>query len=464
MIMTLKNTFLALAALAPACAGVAQQRPNILYILTDQQTATAMSCMGNTDVHTPNMDRLAAAGILFRNAYCSAPLSGPSRASMFTGYTSHEIGLAKNNIPMPDSVRTQTLGTLMQQAGYECAYAGKWHVHTASMPDGEFGFHTLHPHNDNGLAEACVDFLNRSHRKPFFLVASFDNPHNICEYARSQNLPFAELAELPQDEWPGLPPNFAKNPYDADVLDYEQSLNYSAYPTRNFTPDQWRRYRSAYFRLVEKVDAEIGKIVDALDRRNLWKNTVVIFASDHGDGMGAHRWNQKSALYEEVVNVPFIVSLPGKKNAGRELPQLVNAGVDFFASVCEWAGIDLPAHRYGVSFKTLAEQGNAEAVHQPFVVTETMFDKGKQTRGWMVRTPRYKYVLYDKGAYREQFFDMENDRGEMRNLAIEKKYQQQILEHRQLLQEWMKLHHVAQIRPEVHLIPGIIPQQNKSQK
>lgn len=455
--MILKKQLLTLAALAPALAGVAQQRPNILYIITDQQAASAMSCMGNTDLHTPNMDRLAEAGILLKNAYCSAPLSGPSRASMFTGYSSHEIGLAKNNTPIPDSVRMRTLGTLMQQAGYECAYAGKWHVHTASMPDGEFGFKTLHPHDDNGLAEACVDFLNRSHRKPFFLVASFDNPHNICEYARSQNMPFADLEELPQGEWPGLPLNFAKNPYDADVLDYEQSLNYSAYPTRNFTPDQWRRYRSAYFRLVEKVDAEIGKLVDVLDRRNLWKNTVVIFASDHGDGMGAHHWNQKSALYEEVVNVPFIVSLPGKKNAGGELPQLVNAGVDFFASVCEWAGIAQPAGCQGVSFKTLVEEGNSEAAHQAYVVTETLFDKGKQTRGWMLRTPRYKYVLYDKGTYREQFFDMENDRGEMRNLAIEEKYQLLLQEHRDMLYEWMKLHHVVQTRPEVHLIPGYSP-------
>ena len=191
-----------------------------------------------------------------------------------------------------------------------------------------------------------------------------------------------------------------------------------------------------------------------MDKQNLWKNTVVVFASDHGDGMGAHQWNQKSALYEEVVNVPFIVTLPGKKHAGTELPQLINAGVDFFASVCEWAGIIQPSGRCGVSFKTLVEQGNADAAHQPYVVTETTFDKGKLTRGWMLRTPCYKYVLYDKGAYREQFFDMENDRGEMRNLAIEKKYQTLLKEHRAMLYDWMKLHHVAQIRKEVHLIPG----------
>lgn len=94
---------------------------------------------------------------------------------------------------MADSLRTASLGWLMQRAGYECAYGGKWHVHTPSMPNGEFGFSTIHPHNDNGLAEASVAFLEQKHSKPFFLVVGFDNPHNICEYARSQNLPFGNL-------------------------------------------------------------------------------------------------------------------------------------------------------------------------------------------------------------------------------------------------------------------------------
>ena len=174
----LKNIMFCATAFAPSLLG-AKELPNIIYIVTDQQTASAMSCMGNTDVHTPNMDRLAQAGILFKNAYCSAPLSGPSRASMFTGHTSHEVGLSRNNVPMADSLRTASLGWLMQRAGYECAYGGKWHVHTPSMPDGEFGFSTIHPHNDNGLAEASVAFLEQKHSKPFFLVVGFDNPHNI---------------------------------------------------------------------------------------------------------------------------------------------------------------------------------------------------------------------------------------------------------------------------------------------
>lgn len=409
--------------------------------MTDQQSATALSCAGNSDVQTPNMDRLAAHGIRFENAYCALPLSGPSRGAMFTGHTPAEVGMQENGTRMPDSLRTRSLGTLIEQAGYTTAYAGKWHVHTNSLPGKQaFGFEKIHDHGDTGLAEAAVGFLRRKHTKPFFLVASFDNPHNICEYARHQNLPYATINEPTLEACPNLPDNFNVAPYDADVLAYEKSLSYRLYPTRNYTPDDWRRYRNAYFRLVETVDREIGKIIDELDRQNLWKNTVIVFTSDHGDGSGAHQWNQKTVLYEEVVNTPFIVCLPGSKHAGRVLPQLINNGVDLLPSVCDWAGAKVPPACQGVSFRAIAESGDAQTEHQPYVVTETVFAQTGGTQGWMVRTPQYKYVLYEAGKNREMLYDMTNDRGEMRNLAIEQRHEDTVKQHRTLLLEWMKKH------------------------
>ena len=244
----------------------AAERPNIIYIFTDQHTANAMSCAGNPDVHTPNLDRLAAAGIMFQNAYCTAPLSGPSRGAMFTGHYPGSVELLTNGAPLPEALQTQTLGTLVKNAGYECAYGGKWHVPELDIPDEVRGFDQIHRHSDDGLAEACVQFLSRKHDKPFFLVASYDNPHNICEYARSQNLPYGNM-EIPEiRNCPGLPPNFAKNPYDADVIEEERDNNFNVYPTATFTPEDWRMYRYTYYRLVEKVDREIGKIIDAIDK------------------------------------------------------------------------------------------------------------------------------------------------------------------------------------------------------
>lgn len=431
----------------------AAERPNIIYIFTDQHTATAMSCAGNPDVHTPNLDRLAAAGIMFQNAYCTAPLSGPSRGSMFTGRYPDAVGLSVNGAPLPDSLQAQTLGTLVKNAGYECAYGGKWHVPELDIPDKRLGFDRLYKHSDNGLAEACAEFLSEKHNKPFFLVASFDNPHNICEYARSQNLPYGTIGIPELRNCPGLPANFAKSPYDADVIENERASNFNVYPTANFTPEDWRMYRYTYYRLVEKVDKEIGKIIDVIDKNNLWENTVVIFSSDHGDGLGAHHWNQKSALYEEVVNVPFIVTLPGKKHAGEKLPQLISSGVDFFATICDWAGVRLPKDTAGKSFRKVAEEGSPQTPHQDYVITETRFD-GSKTRGWMVRTKRYKYVLYDKGRYREQLFDMENDRGETRNLMMENAYEKVAQEHRDILEKHMNTCKIRPTRPKLHDVPG----------
>ena len=432
----------------------AQERPNIIYIMTDQQTATAMSCVSNENLHTPNMDKLAQRGVRFENAYCAHPLSGPSRAAMFTGHTSGEVGLDKNGTPMPDSLRTRTLGNLVEQAGYTTAYAGKWHVHTNSLPDKyAFGFENLHGHNDFGLAEACVDFLKRKHNKPFFLIASFDNPHNICEYARKQPLPFATIDEPGLEACPNLPANFNVAPYDADVLAREKSLNYRIYPTNNYTPDDWRRYLNAYYRLVEHVDTEIGKIINEIDRQDLWKNTVIIFTSDHGDGAASHQWNQKTALYEEVVNIPLIVCLPQNKNAGKVLPQLVNNGVDLLPSICEWTGAQVPAGCRGISFRSVVESGDVQKAHQPYLVTETYFFQTGGTRGWLVRTPQYKYVLYETGKNREMLYDMQTDRGEMRNLAVESKYRSTLFQHRKMLETWMKQHPLPGRSPALRFIP-----------
>lgn len=419
----------------------AGDRPNIIYIMTDQQCADAMSCAGNMDVSTPNMDRLADHGIRFTNAYCAMPLSGPARGAMFTGYMPSETGIIENDIPIPDSLQNRTLGTLVGEAGYDCAYAGKWHVPTVDLPsEFAFGFRNLHPHNDIGLAEACIDYLREEHDRPFFLVASYINPHNICEFARNQNTPLAHIPDFTLEDCPALPANYAVNPYDASVLQFEKRQSYALYPSQDFRPDDWRRYRYAYYRLVEAVDAEIGKIVDEIDRQDLWENTVIIFTSDHGDGCGAHQWNQKTVLYEEVANIPFIVCLPGGRNAGKVLPQLVNNGVDLMPTICDWAGAAVPEGRSGLSIRDVAEAGDPALHLRDYVVTETNFNQTAGTLGWMVRTPKYKYVLYDKGQYREQLYDMETDRGEMVNLAVDARYADIVKEHRAMLREWMETH------------------------
>ena len=261
------------------------------------------------------------------------------------------------------------------------------------------------------------------------------------------------MIDEPQNlsECPGLPQNFAVQPYDADILDYTKLHNFNVHPTINYTSDDWRRYRYIYYRLVETVDAEIGKIVDAIDANNYWDNTVIIFSSDHGDGNGAHQWNQKTALYEEVVNVPLIVCYPDKTN-GEVMPQLINNGIDFMATVLDIAGLKSPENNKGVSFLNLMKNPDDSTQHQDFVVTETLFYDGV-TRGWMVRTKDYKYILYDRGKHREQLYDMNTDRGEMINLAIENRYKSLLNQHREILKKWLNANGISPLRPGLEHVP-----------
>lgn len=421
----------------------AQDRPNILYIMTDQHQAQALSCAGNPDLNTPNLDRLSGNGMRFTKAYVTFPLCTPSRSSMITGKMPHQLGIYSNkdgNNEMPEAERLKGLGHLMSNAGYDCAYGGKWHVHTAAMTAGN-GFQKIAGFGDIGLAEKCIEFLENGRQpdKPFFLVASFDNPHNICEWARSQPLPYGDIPPAPVELCPALPANFARVPDEPEVIRLEQQFMPRLYPTRNYQEEDWRQYRNAYYRLVEKVDAEIGKILTALQAFGLAENTLVIFSSDHGDGNAAHGWNQKTVLYEESIKVPLIVQYPGRIRPGTVNDELVSTGLDLLPTLADYAGAEIPPDLAGKSWRPLLDNP-AEPWQRDYLVIETMFDgpTALQTMGRAVVSKQYKYVLYGWGKFREQLYDLENDPGEMKNLAMDPAYQKHLNEYRHILFQWCK--------------------------
>jgi arylsulfatase A-like enzyme len=433
---------------------MADNRPNILYILTDQQYAGAMSCTGNDDLHTPAMDRLAASGVRFDNACCTYPLCTPSRASMLTGMMPHQVGVYDNVEALPDTWPERTLGHRLSDAGYACAYGGKWHLPEESIPEGH-GFTSICGFSDWDLADACIDYLRQRRRQPFFLMASFDNPHNICEWSRQTTLPWGPVEDVPTPQCPNLPANFLTAPYESEAVAAERCPRpRSIFRGGSLTEDDWRHYRHAYYRLIEKVDAEIGRILEALDANGLTEDTVVIFTSDHGDGMGAHRWNQKSVLYEESVRVPFIVSCPGRISPPRVDDRLVS-GLDLYPTICDYAEVEPPPEIRGLSLRPPAEGKNG-VEWRDHVVTETFFGPligGLGTHGRMVRTAEYKYVLYSWGKYREQLFHLPTDPGEMTNLAVEARHASVLEDHRQLLVRWLTdtddLYEPHSIHPEV---------------
>ena len=430
---------------------VMAKQPNIIYIFTDQQNGQTMSCTGNSDLNTPAMDRLAREGVRFANAYVAAPLSTPSRSAMMTGVTPSVTETMVNGTPIKVPYCDNTLGKLLSAKGYRCAYGGKWHLPTSNIPDKTEGFEKVYNHNDYGLAEACGEYLSKHAKsdQPIFMVVSFDNPHNICEYVRDQNIFYADIAEPELKNCPNLPANFAIAPFDAHMIRAEHRANFKLYATTGYTIEDWRRYRNAYYRLTEAVDREIGKLLTYMDKNKMWDNTVVFFSSDHGDGNAAHQWNMKSALYEETTNIPFIVRLPGGANGGRVSEALVNNGLDLFATICDYASVKMPDYCLGKSLRPVLE-GKATDVNE-YVVTETLFD-ASTAMGWSVRGKDYKYTVYDKGRYREQLYDMRTDRGEMVNLAIEEKYRKTLDQYRKALVQW---HETSGVKKDIRATPII---------
>lgn len=418
-------------------------RPNVVYIFTDQQYGGAMSCVGNQDVHTPAMDRLAAQGTLFEQTYCTQPLCTPCRGSMFTGLMPHECGTPRNNQAIHEHLRGQELGVLMANSGYECVYAGKWHVPQGTMPkDNDHGFRVICPHHDNKLVPACLDyFRERGERReagPFFLVVSFDDPHNICEASRSMALPWGPLPEPPPvDECPNLPPNFAIPAFEPEIVRVERQENWALSAYRDATQEDWRRLRWTYFRLIERVDAKVGQVLDGLQAHGLDDNTVIVFSSDHGDGHSAHHWNQKCILYEEAVRVPFIVRAPGGTPGAVDGEHLVSNGLDLLPTVCDYAGVEAPAGLRGHSVRPIVE-GQQPPAWRGALFIETLFDgrRGYDTQGRAVRTRFHKYIVYDRGRHREQLFYMPHDPGEMVNLAVEARHRHALEAHRALLHQY----------------------------
>jgi choline-sulfatase len=438
-----------------------QKRPNILFIMTDQQHAGMMSCTSNKWLKTPAMDRLAASGIRFERAYACNPVCVPSRFSLQTGLMPSAIGMGQNGdsgrAAVTDAMIRQSLGRLFHEAGYETVYGGKVHLPRKMKGVQSLGYRNLTGNSRQGLADACAKFIKGPHARPFFLFASFINPHDICymainDFNRTQGRPpvdnldsetcetvldgarkTGDINAFVEKNCPPLPANHEVPEAEPECIaqKYINPRPFQAYTREKWTQNQWRLHRWAYCRLTEMVDGEIGILLDALRQARLEDNTLIVFTSDHGDMDSAHRLEHKQVLYEESVRVPFIMSYKGVVPDGIvDDTHLVSNGLDLLPTLCDYAGIETPEGLPGRSLRPLAEGKNTSR-WRDFVVSESQ-------SGRMLRTDRFKYCIYDSGGNREQLIDMENDPGEMENLAEIKQYEDVLVRHRQLLRRWIE--------------------------
>ncbi len=431
-----------------------QDRPNILLILTDQQSATMLGCAGNEHVRTPAMDGIADAGVRFERAYCTNPVCVPSRFSLMTGLMPSAIGMLSNSLEgvaeIPEAVRANALGHLLRRAGYETAYGGK--VHLPRMTAQDIGFEYICRDERDELAESCAGFIagRKGRSGPFCLVASFVNPHDICYMAirdsaatdgerRTVEHGPVECAELDAalarpaglgegaffaGRCPPLPANF--EPQDDEPEAVRLMLEQRPFRARaraEWSPERWREHRWAYARLTERVDGQIARVLAALRESGQSERTLVVFTSDHGDMDSAHRMEHKSGLYEEACRVPLIVRTPGRREGGRvDREHPVSNGLDLLPTLCDWAGLEPQPGLPGRSLRPLVEGADGGPWRQSVPVESAI---GRALAG-----ERFKYARYFLGAGDEQLIDLREDPGEMRNALHNQERRRELAEMR----------------------------------
>jgi arylsulfatase A-like enzyme len=399
-------------------------RPNILFILTDDQRADAIAAHGNPYIRTPTLDRLAHRGFSFREAHIMGAHHGavcaPSRAMLLSGRTLFHVYDSLDEVP--------TFPELLRRSGYATFVTGKWHQSESSLarsfavgrrvflggmsrhdavplrdlaPDGSLGEARRGGFSTDLFADATIDFLRehaaRKDGRPFLAYVAFTAPHD----PRTPQEPYRSWYH--GDEMP-LPPDFLPvHPFD-DGWMTGRDEQLAAWPR---TPEVIREQRAEYYGLVSHLDARVGDILDALDETGLGRTTIVVFTSDNGLALGSLGLLGKQSLYEHSTRVPLILAGPGLPTGeSRALVTLY----DLFPTLLRLCGVALPSSIEGLDLAPLW-RGESRQVRE---VLYTAFEASQRA----VRDGRFKLVLYPKIGH-EQLFDLERDPLELRNLAAD---------------------------------------------
>lgn len=367
------------------------RKPNLIVFLTDQQRADTMACYGNTKVHAPNLNKLAAESVVFERTYVTQPLCVPSRASLFTGMWPHSNGCARNGLTL--EARHRTLAELLDDERYHPAYMGKWQLGNEGQrqrgfrdwistegvsdysrflvsrgcqpdkPEGKFSEGAvselpLELSKPKFLEGHACQFIENHRQDPFVLFVSFVEPHS------PYNGPFNDehvLAEIDLDATALLPPS------DDIPLRYrlmrewqesEARLDRERLSTLLFfgvTPEEVRGIRQRYFGLITMLDQTVGAILSCLERAGIADNTIVVYTSDHGDSLGAHHLFGKEVMFEEAVRVPYLVRMPGQRR-GFNIARAVSH-IDFLPTIMELLGQAVPEQCQGKSRVQLLHGG-----------------------------------------------------------------------------------------------------------
>lgn len=475
------NLLLAVLLLFAAKIATAQKRPNIVLIVSDDHAYQAISAYGSKLMQTPAIDRLAKEGVLFKKAYVTNSICGPSRAVILTGKYSHKNGFKDNENSSFDGSQNTFIKELAR-AGYQTAWIGKWHLET--KPQG-FSYWEILPgqgqyynpdfirmdssrqrhegYVSNVIEDVAEEWLNkRDTAKPFCLVIGHKATHrtwlpDTADFGRFDGVNFP----LPKTFWD----NYASRPaaavqdmtiaktmrmgYDLkmfesrEAADREGSISrmnaaqraafdayygpiYEDLKKRNLsgkalTEWKYQRYMRDYLSTAASLDRNIGRTLEYLDRHNLTGNTIVIYVSDQGFYMGEHGWFDKRWMYEESFRTPMVMRYPGVVK-----PKTVNENfvmnLDIAPTLLQAAGVRVPADMQGASFLPLVKMKKAkgrEAMYYHY------YENGEHSVSphFGIRTARYKLIRFYKRVSGWELYDLKKDPKETNNVFGQKRYE-----------------------------------------
>jgi len=445
--------------------------PNILWICTDQQRYDTISALGNPLIRTPHIDSLVASGVSFTRAYCQSTVCSPSRASFLTGRYPRTTGCRQNGQQLP--ARERLISRLFADAGYTCGLAGKQHLAScadgrveARGDDGYQQFHWSHhpqpdwPENEysqwlaeqgqswqslydgpetaytkHGIpaayhqttwcANKTIDFVQQHQDAPWFFSFNCFDPHHPFD-------PPADYLQRYQPEQMPLPkfqPGELSNKPRYQQLDHEWAHNEPGFfPVSSMTTADHQEVTAAYYAMVELIDDQVGRILNALEETGQRERTIVLFMSDHGEMLGDHGLYLKGPhFYEPSIHVPLILSWPNQFKSNLQADGLVEL-VDLAPTLLAAAGESIPASMQGRSLLPILNGKQDPAKHRDYVYCE-YYNAWTHHRsyGTMMRTRDHKIVVYH-GVEDGELYDLDSDPDEFNNLydqpaAAELRYQ-----------------------------------------
>ena len=420
---------------------------NLLFVLTDDQGYWAMGCAGNSEIRTPNLDRLAATGLRFENFFCASPVCSPARASILTGRIPSQHGVqdflraGNSNIYGADDraieyLSGQTAYTdILSERGYTCGLSGKWHLGYSEKPQKSFAFWDVHasgagpyynpPMIRGGKAYQPSDYVSdlitdnalefletqKGVDQPFCLNVHYTAPH--APWGREHHPP-----ELFEDYYQNCP--FESTP--DEPMHPQQLSKTGSSGSLGFTKEERKETLSGYFAAMTAMDANIGRLLDWLEANGLRENTLIAFTSDNGMNMGHHGIYGKGNgtfppnMFDTSVKVPMLISRPSYVPQGEVISSL-HSHYDIMPTLLDYLNVEnpdadtLPGRSFSALLKGQALYGDDRVV---------VFDEYGPTR--MIRTVEWKYVhRYPYGPH--ELYDLVNDPDERQNLIAEQKHQ-----------------------------------------